>query len=136
MRTPWDDLVDDLQRYPVRPPAPVAWGAFALIVALLIGVPLALHFIARAQAQSPMRLDCADFSMQMRLAVWARDMRADENLVAIYYRTVNQQLGFNLSRAIEREVRRAWQEKLPAAKAIEMAHRRCLEQLGDLGLEG
>lgn len=126
-------------------PARGTWTAFAVIVIAILAAAMLLHLFARqAQAQpAGMRLvqerkavDCSDFAMQMRLALWARDMKADENLVAIYHRTVNRHLGFNLSRAIEREVRRAWKEKLPADKAVEMAHRRCLERLGELGAEG
>ena len=134
MKSPWDELLEDLERGVA--PARAAWQAFAVIVLLILALAMALHFIARASAQERPAIDCNDFAMQMRLAVWARDMRADENMVAIYHRTVNQHLGFNLSRAIEREVRRAWQEKLPASKAVEAAHRRCLEQLGELGTEG
>ena len=134
MKSPWDELLEDLERGVA--PARAAWQAFAVIVLLILALAMALHFIARASAQERPAIDCNDFAMQMRLAVWARDMRADENMVAIYHRTVNQHLGFNLSRAIEREVRRAWQEKLPASKAVESAHRRCLEQLGELGTEG
>lgn len=135
MRSPWDELLEDLESG--KAPARAAWHAFAVIVLLILALAMALHFIARASAQEQRpAIDCNDFAMQMRLAVWARDMKADENLVAIYHRTVNRHLGFNLSRAIEREVRRAWQEKLPATKAVEAAHRRCLDQLGELAVEG
>jgi len=133
VRTPLDDLIEELTP---RAQVTAAWLGWAIACVLAIAVVVALSSIARAQGQPRVAVDCADFSLQMRLAVWARDMKADENLVAIYHRTVNRHLGFNLSRAIEREVRRAWQEKLPADKAVETAHRRCLERLGELGAEG
>lgn len=63
-------------------------------------------------------------------------MKADENLVGIFYRTHHQHLGDGLARAIEREVRRLWHEKQPAPVAVGAAHKRCQETLGDLDREG
>lgn len=131
MRTPFDDLVEE---FTPRPPVRLAWWGYAIAVALAIAVVMTLAGIAKAQERTA--IDCKDFANQIALAAWARDMRADENMVAIFHRTANQHLGFNLSRAIEREVRRVWHEKLPMGKAIEAAHKRCQAQLGDMGREG
>jgi len=135
MRTPVDDLVDELTP---RPPARAAWWGWAVIVALIFALLLSLHFISRAYAQERQRLvvDCKDLASQIALAAWARDMQADENLVAIFHRSANKHLGFNQSRAVEREVRRVWHEKLPAKDAIAASYRRCQAQLGEMGLEG
>jgi len=135
VRTPFDDLVAE---FTPRPPARAAWWGFVVILALIFALVLSLHFISRAYAQDRPRftLDCRELAAHISLAAWARDMRADENMVAIYFSKANQHLGYNLVRALEREVRRLWKEKHPAGKAVEAAHQRCQAQLGDMGMEG
>ena len=132
MRTPFDDLVEGVS----RPPARAAWWGFIALLVLIFVLVLAAHFMARAHAQERMAVDCKDLAAHVSLATWARDMHADENMVAIYFSKANQHLGHNLVRALEREVRRVWKEKLPAGKAIEAAFKRCQQQLGDMGREG
>jgi len=135
VKTPFDDLVEE---FTPRPPVRQAWWGFVALVVLIFTLLLSMHFIALAYAQERARfaVDCKDLANQIALAAWARDMRADENLVAIFHRSANRHLGFNQSRAIEREVRRVWHEKQPARKAVDAAFDRCRAQLGDMGLEG
>lgn len=126
MRNPWDDLVP-----------PTGWRGFGWQVWVLIAALLLAGLYARLAPAAPrVVLDCREFAGSIALAAWARDMNADENLVGIYYRTASRHLGHDLARAIEREVRRVWQEKRPSAKAVEAAFLRCQAQLGDLGAEG
>jgi hypothetical protein len=105
---------------------------FLMLAVIAIGL---LTVVELARAQPGLAVDCRELASSLALAAWARDMKADENLVAIFYRTHQQHLGDPLARAIEREVRRLWHEKLPASVAVGAAHLRCRETLGKLGGE-
>lgn len=131
MRLPWDPLVDEAGR------PGLTLGE--LLIVFLVGVlafVTAAPALGQAQERQARTLDCRQFATQIVLAAWARDMKADENLVAIFYRTELQHLGDGMARAVEREVRRLWHEKKPASVAVGAAHLRCVETLGLLGADG
>lgn len=138
MKSPWDDLVDEISR---RPPARAAWAAFGIIVILILAAALCLHFIARmaipaARAQDVPRVifDCQQLGNYARRIAMLRELGAQRDKVLEQLRR-ELRPGMLLA-VLEREAKRVYAEKPSGPEAELSAYRRCQAQLGDMGQEG
>lgn len=132
MKSPFDALVDQVTP---RAPARLAWYCFALAAALAIAVVIALSTMAKAYADAPRVVwDCDHFSNWARRIAILRELGAEQGKVI---NELRRELRSGITLAVlEHEVKRIYAGKPSRLEAESNAHRRCEEQLGDMGRDG
>lgn len=122
-------LPEDLLRHLQPPPARAAWAGFLLVLALIFGIPIALHFIAAANAQEGAGFsdqECQALARFARTSAEIRDIDADMNKHLQLVRRRVAEGGMQLSELIERELVRVYAEGLAPEAAEQSTHTRCM----------